>query len=158
MGFDFKNQNLNYYYYYYCKNWTKTWPGVPGYFFRFQTMLNSFKELEVLHKSQEKTARVAWVWSYTGWDFFFKPAKKWISIQQGVKSENHQNSLSFTLSFLFHERLHCCCYIDFHCYCLYSYHNSSWTLCIKCWDSAFRTEFQHFILRFNKISLLHGYH
>jgi len=25
-------------------------------------------------------------------------------------------------------------------------------------DSAFRTEFQHFILRFNKISLLHRYH
>jgi hypothetical protein len=31
-------------------------------------------------------------------------------------------------------------------------------LCMKCWDSAFRTEFQHFILRFNKISLLCGYH
>jgi hypothetical protein len=30
-------------------------------------------------------------------------------------------------------------------------------LCIKCWDSAFRTEFQHFILRFNKISLLYSY-
>jgi hypothetical protein len=55
--------------------------------------------------------------------------------------------LSFTLSFLFPERLHCC-YIDFHRSYLYSYYNSSRTLCIKCWDSAFRTEFQHFILRF----------
>jgi hypothetical protein len=53
--------------------------------------------------------------------------------------------LSFSLSAP--ERLHCC-YIDFHCSDLYSYYNSSRTLCIKCWDSAFRTEFQHFILRF----------
>ncbi len=56
------------------------------------------------------------------------------------------------LSF-FPERLHCC-YIDFHCSYLYSYYNSSRTLCIKCWDSAFRTEIKHFIPRFNKISLL----
>jgi hypothetical protein len=52
------------------------------------------------------------------------------------------------------ERLECC-YIDFHCSYLYNYYNSSRTLCIKCWDSAaFRIEFQHFILRSNKISLL----
>jgi hypothetical protein len=44
--------------------------------------------------------------------------------------------------------------LDFHCSYLYSYYNSSRTLCIKCWDSAFRTELQHFILRYNKISLL----
>jgi hypothetical protein len=50
-------------------------------------------------------------------------------------------------SFFFPERLHCC-YIDFHCSYLYNYDNSSQTLCIKCWDSAFRSEFQHFILRF----------
>jgi hypothetical protein len=31
---------------------------------------------------------------------------------------------------------------------VYSYYNSSQTLCIKCWDSAFRTEFEHLILRF----------
>ncbi len=62
-------------------------------------------------------------------------------------SENHQFFLSFTLSFFFPERLHCC-YIDFHCSYLYNYYNSSRTLCIKCRDSAFRTEFQHFILRF----------
>jgi hypothetical protein len=38
------------------------------------------------------------------------------------------------------------------------YNSSSHTLCMKCWDSAFRTEFQHFMLRFNKISLLYQYH
>jgi len=77
----------------------------------------------------------------------------------GGNSENHQFwwFLSFTLSFFFPERLHCC-YIDFHCSYLYSYCNSSRTLCIKCWDSAFHTEFQHFIERLNKIFLLYGYH
>jgi hypothetical protein len=55
---------------------------------------------------------------------------------------------------IFPERLHCC-YIDFHCSYLYSYYyDSSQTLNIKCSYSAFRTEFQHFILRFNKISFL----
>jgi hypothetical protein len=34
---------------------------------------------------------------------------------------------------------------------IHLYYNSSWTLCIKCWDSAFRTQFQHFILRFHQI-------
>ncbi len=48
----------------------------------------------------------------------------------------------------FPERLHCC-YLDFYCSYLYSFYNSSRTLYIKCWDSAFRTEFQHFILRFS---------
>ncbi len=57
--------------------------------------------------------------------------------------------LSFTVAFFFPERLHCC-YIDFHCSYLYSYYNSSRTLCIKCWDSAFRTLFQHFILRYHQ--------
>jgi hypothetical protein len=44
--------------------------------------------------------------------------------------------------FFFPERLHCC-YGNFHCSYLSRYYNSSRTLCIKCWDSAFRTEFQH---------------
>ncbi len=70
---------------------------------------------------------------------------------------NHSNNLSFTLFFFFPEHLHYC-YIDFHCSYLYNYYNSSQTLCIKCWDLAFCIEFQHFILRFNKISLLCGYH
>jgi hypothetical protein len=47
--------------------------------------------------------------------------------------------LSFTLSFFSPERLHCC-YIYFHCSYLNRYYNSSRTLCIICWDSAFRTE------------------
>jgi hypothetical protein len=42
------------------------------------------------------------------------------------------------LSF-FPERLHCC-YIDFHYSYMYRYYNSSWTLCIKCWDLAFPPE------------------
>jgi hypothetical protein len=87
--------------------------------------------------------------------FKTKPAKMYISIQQGVKETqktvNFDGFLSFTLSFFFPDHLHCC-YIDFHCSYLYSYYNCSRSLCIKCWDSAFRTEFQHFILRFNKIS------
>jgi hypothetical protein len=41
-----------------------------------------------------------------------------------------------------------CCYIVFHSSSLYSYWNSSRTLSIKSWDSAIRTEFQRFILRF----------
>jgi hypothetical protein len=84
-----------------------------------------------------------------------KPAKKYISIQLGVKLRKPSILMvpEFHLSFFFPERLHCC-YIDFHCSYLYSYYNSSRTLCIKCWDSAFRTEFQHFILRFSKIFLL----
>jgi len=87
-----------------------------------------------------------------------KPAKKYITIQPGVKLRKPSRwFLSFTLSFFFPGRLHCC-YIDFHCSDLYSYYNSSRVLCTKCWDSAFRTEFQHFILRFNKISLLYGYY
>jgi hypothetical protein len=45
-----------------------------------------------------------------------KTAKKYISIQQGVETENTINfggKLSFILSFLFPDRLHCC-YIYFH--------------------------------------------
>jgi hypothetical protein len=86
---------------------------------------------------------------------------KYISIQQKWNSENHQNWWFSEFHPVFHfswARLHCCCYIDFHCSYLYNYYNSSRPLCIKCWDSAFRTKFQHFILRFNKISLLYGYH
>jgi hypothetical protein len=52
-----------------------------------------------------------------------KPAKKYISIQWGggegewgetQKTINFGSKLSFILSFLFPERLHCC-YIYFHC-------------------------------------------
>jgi hypothetical protein len=52
--------------------------------------------------SQEKTAPVPWVWSYTGWDSK-KRANKYISIQDaGWNSGNHQNFDGFmTLSFFF---------------------------------------------------------
>jgi len=51
-------------------------------------------------------------------------------------STNFGGKLSFILSFLFPERLHCC-YIYFHCSYLYNYYNYSQTLCIKCCVSAF---------------------
>jgi hypothetical protein len=56
-------------------------------------------------------------------------------------SKNHQvwGKLSFTLSFFFRERLHCC-HLYFQCSYLYSYYYSSRTLCIKCWVSAFHTQ------------------
>jgi hypothetical protein len=58
--------------------------------------------------------------------------------------------LSFILSFLLPNRLPCC-YIYFHCCYLYIYYNYSR-------PCALNAEFQHFILRFNIISLLCGYH
>jgi len=63
-----------------------------------------------------------------------KPAKKYICIQGRGETQitiNFDGYLSFTLSFFFPERLHCCD-IDFHCCYLYSYYNFSRTLCIKC--------------------------
>ncbi len=88
-----------------------------------------------------------------------KPAKKYISIQGGggetQKTINFDGSwVSLCLSFFLSASS---AYIDFQCSYLHRYYNSSRMLCIKCWDSAFRTEFQHFILRFNKISLLYSY-
>jgi hypothetical protein len=109
--------------------------------------------LEISVKSR-KDSTSSLVRSYTGWDEK-KTCKKIHLAFNGVKLRK-PSWLSPCLSF-FPERLHFC-YIDFHWSYLYSYYNSSWTLCIKCWDSAFRTEFQNFILRFNKISLLSGYH
>ncbi len=76
--------------------------------------------------------------------------KSTLAFNRGWNSENHQfwwvSSVSPCLS-LFLVRIHCC-YINFHCSYVYSYYNSSRTLCIKCWDSAYSTEFQHFMLRF----------
>jgi hypothetical protein len=48
------------------------------------------------------------------------------------KTTNFDGIVSFTLH---------CCYIYFHCSYLYSYYDSSRTLCIQCWVSAFHTEF-----------------
>jgi hypothetical protein len=51
-------------------------------------------------------------------------------------------------SFLFFpERLHCCCYIYFHCSYLYNFYN-----CLE--PCALNAEFQHLIPRFNQTSLL----
>jgi hypothetical protein len=54
---------------------------------------------------------------------------------------------SFILSFLFPERLHCC-YICFRSPYMYHYYNYSLKPC------ALNAYLQHFVLRFNKISLL----
>jgi hypothetical protein len=56
---------------------------------------------------------------------------------------NFGGKLSSIPSFLFLERLHCC-YMYFHCSYLYNYYNYRWTLCIKCWVSAFPTEIPYF--------------
>jgi hypothetical protein len=68
-----------------------------------------------------------------------KPAKEYISIQRGGDTqENYRKPsilidgfLSFNLSFFYPGRLHCY-YRYFHCSYLYSYYDSSRTLCIKC--------------------------
>jgi hypothetical protein len=82
-----------------------------------------------------------------------KPAKKYISLQEGVKLRTAPfllgGKLSFILSFLFPERLQCC-YMYFHCSHVYNYY-------IYLEPCALNAEFQqHFIPRFNKTSLLCG--
>jgi hypothetical protein len=61
-------------------------------------------------------------------------------------SINFDGKLSFILSFLFAQRLHCC-YRYFDRSYVYNRYNYSR-------PCALNAEFQHFILRFNKISLL----
>jgi hypothetical protein len=65
-------------------------------------------------------------------------------------STNFGGKLNFILSFLFLEHLSCC-YMYFHDTYLYNYYNYFQ-------PCALNVEFQHFILRFNKISLLCRYH
>ncbi len=70
------------------------------------------------------------------------PAKQYISIQRGVKLRKPSffgGKLSFTLSFVFPEHLHCG-FIYFECSYLYNYYNYSLTLWIKWSVSAFHTE------------------
>jgi len=62
---------------------------------------------------------------------------------------NFCDKLSVILSFLSLERLHCC-YKYFHCF-------SCTTTTVSVKPCALNAEFQHFILRFNKIALLCGY-
>ncbi len=92
--------------------------------------LNIESIIEISVKSV-KDSTSTWVWSYTGWDYKKKSCK--------LRKPWWFLSFNPFLFFFFPERLHCC-YIHFHCSYLYSYYNSSRTLCIKCWDSAFRTE------------------
>jgi hypothetical protein len=61
---------------------------------------------------------------------------------------NFGDKLSFIHSFLFPERLHCC----------YIYASTCTTTMITLEPCALDAEFQQFILRFNKFSLLWGYH
>jgi hypothetical protein len=82
-----------------------------------------------------------------------KPTKKYISIQskgETKKTINFCGKLSFILSFIFLECLHYY-YICFHApTCI--------TTIIIFEPCALNVEFQDFILRFNEISLLCGYH
>ncbi len=82
-----------------------------------------------------------------------RPSNTYLEIQNRITetqtslSINFGGKLSFILSFFFPKHLHCC-YIYFHCSYLYNYYNTC----------ALYAEFQHFILRFNKNSLLCRYH
>jgi hypothetical protein len=69
---------------------------------------------------------------------------------QTIFSTNFGGKLSFILSFLFPERLHCC-YIYIFTAPTYA------TTIITLEPCALNAEFQHFILKFNKISLLWCY-
>jgi len=114
----------------------------PGIGCRFSSGSKS-QYNRVVCKVKTNTAPEPWVWSYTWWDSKKNLQKKYISIQWGWNSKNHQvwwwtEFHSSCLSF-FPERLHCR-YIYFHCSYLYNYYSYSWTLCIKWWVSAFRTE------------------
>ncbi len=61
------------------------------------------------------------------------PQTSILAFKGGVKLRKPP-CLSFVLESLY------CRYIDFHCSYMYSYYNSSQTLCIQCWDSAFHSE------------------
>jgi hypothetical protein len=81
--------------------------------------------------------------SHTQGEIFKKPAKKYISIQGAAETQKTVNfcgKLSFILSFLSGKGLYCT------------------TTTIGLEPCALNAEFQHFILRFNKISLLCQYH
>jgi len=72
-----------------------------------------------------------------------------LSIKGGWNLEMHQFHLVFTLSFLFPERLHCY-YRYLHCSYLYNYYNYLESCALL------NAKFQHFIPRFNTISLPRG--
>jgi hypothetical protein len=83
-------------------------------------------------------------------------AKQYISLQGGSNSDMHHFLCQtefhpvFTPSFLFPERLRCC---DIYCHC--SYMEDYYNYLEPC---ALNAEFQHFIPRFHKTSLLRRPH
>ncbi len=120
--------------------------------FRFLEKVADFLcDIRDIHKVRRRQQQYP-EFGHTRCEIQKKPAKKYISIKGGGGVKLRKPSIlivpEWTVSFFFPERLHYC-YIDFHCSYLYSYYNSSRTSCIKCWDSAFRTEFQHFVLSFS---------
>jgi hypothetical protein len=79
-----------------------------------------------------------------------KPAKKVHEHSTGDETQKTMNfggKLSFIVSFLFPERLHCC-------YIYFTATNRTTTI-ISLEPCALNAEFQHFILTFNKKGLLH---
>ncbi len=110
---------------------------------RYNKYFSYIRDIRKVRKRQGENPEFGHTWV----EIQKKPAKKYISIQGGAETQKIINFYGFTVSFFFPERVHWC-YIDFHCSYLYIYYNLSRALCIKCWDSAFRTQFQHFILRF----------
>ncbi len=108
--------------------------------------------IRVIRDIMKTQLQEPWVCSLTG-EIKNKPAKEHISIQGGEieKTINFGGKLSFIMSFHFPERLHRCC-IYFHCSSVYT------AIIITLEPCTLNAEFQHFIPRFNKISLLHRYH
>ncbi len=110
----------------------------------------SWEDIRVIRKVRQ-TQHQNPEFGHTQGEIFKKPAKKYISIQgrEGVKTINFGGKLGFILSFLFPERLHCC-YIYFHSTCT--------TTIISLETCALNAEFEHFVLKFNQMSFLCGYH
>jgi len=73
-----------------------------------------------------------------------------LTMAETQKTIDFGDKLSFMLSFLFPERLRYC-YMHFHCSYIFT------SIIISLQPCALNAEFQHFILRFNKISLLCEY-
>jgi len=103
--------------------------------------------------NKKNTAPEPWVWSFWGWDSkrTCKRVDENSTGDETQKTINFGGKLSFILSLLFPERLHCC-YIYFHC--------SSWLYYIISLEPcALNAEYlilslQQFILRFIIMSLL----
>jgi len=83
-----------------------------------------------------------------------KPPKKYINIRGGMKLRKPSilvvNWGSSCLSFFMSASNAATC--------IFTASNCTTTSCINCWVSAFHSELHHFIMRFNKMCLLCGYH